>query len=62
MPPMVSCISGSSVPNTTPPANMPTAILVMMYATREMIESIHRAAGEKRRSRNSGIVNTFDRL
>jgi hypothetical protein len=27
--PNCSCISGSSVPNTTPPAKMPTAIFVM---------------------------------
>jgi len=50
------CMSGSRVAKTMPPAKMPTAIFVRTYATSEMIESTQRAVGEKRRSRNSGIV------
>jgi len=54
--------SGRSVPNTTPPAKMPTAILVSTYAKSEITDSTHRDAGEKRRSRNSGMVNTRERM
>jgi hypothetical protein len=56
VPPTWICISGSSVPNTTPPAKMPTAIFVSTYATSEINESTQRAAAENRSSRNSGIV------
>jgi hypothetical protein len=38
--PMVRCISGSSVENTTPPAKMPTAILERTNVTSETIERI----------------------
>ena len=41
---------------------MPTAIFVITYATSEMTESSVREPGENRRSRNSGIVKTFDRM
>ena len=35
---MVSCSSGSSVPNTTPPAKMPTAIFEMTNVISETID------------------------
>jgi hypothetical protein len=56
MNPMFNRISGSNVANTTPPAKIPTAIFVSTYATSDMTDSTQRAAGLKRRSRNSGIV------
>ncbi len=58
--PMLICISGSRVPNTTPPAKMPTAIFDTINVISDTIDSMYREAGEKRRSRNSGIVNTCD--
>ena len=39
MPPRFSCISGSSVANTTPPAKMPTAIFDTMNVISDTIES-----------------------
>ena len=54
-------MSGSRTLKTMPPAKMPTAIFVMMYATREIRDRNHRAVSEKRRSRNSGIVKTRER-
>ena len=37
-PPMLMCISGSSVAKTTPPAKIPTAILETMNVIRETTE------------------------
>ena len=54
-------ISGSSVANTMPPAKMPTAIFDTTNPTSDTTESTYREAGEKRRSKNSGMVNTSDR-
>ena len=48
--------------NTTPPAKMPTAIFEMMKVISETIDNTYRDAGENRRSRNSGIVNTIERM
>jgi hypothetical protein len=62
IPPICTCSSGSSVPNTTPPAKMPTAIFVRTYAKSEMIDSTQRDVAEKRRSRNSGVVNIRERM
>ena len=41
-----------------PPANSATEIFVKTYATRDTPVRYQRAPGLKRRSRNSGIVNT----
>jgi len=60
-PAMSRCSSGSSTPKTTPPAKIPTANLVTTCATSVMSERTVRLVGEKRRSRNSGIVNTIVR-
>ena len=38
MPPMFKCISGKSVPKTTPPAKMPTAIFEMTNVISETME------------------------
>jgi hypothetical protein len=54
--------SGNSTLKTIPPAKIPTAIFVRIYATREIMESTVRAVPENRLSRNSGIVKTFDRM
>ena len=62
MPATLIRTSGKSVLKTTPPAKMPTAILDTMKVTMETIESTYRDLTLKRRSRNSGMVNTFDRM
>ncbi len=41
---------------------MPTAIFVSTYATRDIRDSTQRLVGLNRRSRNSGIVKTRDRM
>jgi hypothetical protein len=46
------------VSKTMPPAAMVTEILVSTYPTIDTTARYQRAAGEHRRSRNSGIVNT----
>ena len=43
---------------TTPPANSVTLIFVSTYPITDTHVKYHRAAGLKRRSRNSGIVYT----
>ncbi len=55
------CISGSSVANTTPPAKMPTAIFDTTKVINDTIDRTYRELVLKRRSRNSGIVNTSER-
>ncbi len=54
--------SGISTAKTMPPAKMPTASFVSTYATSEISESTVRLTGENRRSRNSGMVKTFERM
>ena len=53
--------SGSSVAKTTPPAKMPTAIFETTKVTSDTSDRTYRECVEKRRSRNSGMVNTIDR-
>ena len=57
-PPTRSATSGKSVAKTTPPAKIATANFVRTCAARVITDSTHRAVGEKRRPRNSGIVYT----
>ena len=58
VPPIVSCISGSITSKKSAPAKTVTEILVRTYAASETSERIQRARAPKRRSRNSGIVET----
>ena len=60
--PIVMCSSGRSVPKTTPPANIPTAIFDTMKVMIETIERTYRELTLNRRSRNSGMVKTMDRM
>ena len=55
-------ISGRRTLKTIPPANIPTAILVKTYATSDITDNTVLEAGENLRSRNSGMVKTFDRI
>ena len=58
VPPMVSCTSGIITSKNSAPANTVTEIFVSTYAASETRERIHLAFAPKRRSRNSGMVDT----
>ena len=58
MPPTVSCTSGIITSKNSAPAYTVTEIFVRTYAASDTSERIHLAFGPKRRSRNSGIVET----
>src|SRR5207237_7080698 len=60
-PPTRRATSGNRVAKTTPPAKIATANLVSTCAARVITDSTHRAVGEKRRPRNSGMVYTSAR-
>jgi hypothetical protein len=54
--------SGNNARKTTPPAKIPTAILVRIYANKEIRDRTVLACGVNLRSKNSGIVKTLDRI
>ena len=58
--PIVICTSGIITSKKSAPANTVTEILVRTYAASETSDRIQRALAPKRRSRNSGIVETPD--
>ena len=58
VPPIVRDTSGIITSKKSAPAYTVTEIFVRTYAASETRESIQRAFGPNRRSRNSGIVET----
>src|ERR1700687_4534468 len=62
VPPIFRLTSGKSVPNTTPPAKIPTAIFDTINVISDTTDSTYLDLVLKRFSRNSGMVNTIERM